>query len=86
MYCYCAGTDIKSVDMNGRTPLQLAKARLKVLSGSDLSYSALQLKEEVTQVCPCQLIKFSTYKQSHAKGSVQKEEITIKNNSCHMTE
>ena len=40
-----AGTDITTIDNNGRTPLQLAQAKLKLLQKSSSHNS------EMTQVC-----------------------------------
>ena len=43
------GTDLKSVDQYGRTPLALAKSRLKFLA-EEKSYSNDKIRTEILQV------------------------------------
>ena len=77
-----AGTDIKSLDNWGRTPLHLAQSKLKMIQSmqrSDLSINSGQLKNEVLQV----LQMMSIYWHRSGKSA---ELLTAFTNRLHLSQ
>lgn len=84
-----AGTDPRALDNCGRTPLQLAKAKLKLVLQSSESSSSDQLKREILQII--ELINVYLQKKGKREGMdllisftnrlnfhQTKEEVTVK--------